>query len=253
MSEPQTPPLVQDFEAALEWWRLAGVNTGFADDVTDWLAVPEAEAPVPAETVPAAEPQRRAALPEVPRAAIGSERASWPTDLSAFKRWWLESDGLDAGGSFPRVAPRGEAGAALMVLVPEPEEVDREALLSGPEGKLLAGFLAAAGLGGDQTYLAAALPRHTPLPEWDRLKADGLGDLLAHHVALAAPKRIIAFGRNILPLLGHDTAQGAAVLRVFNHDGVSVPLMGAATLGELLRSAGRRKQLWQRWLEWTEG
>lgn len=253
MIEPQTPPLVQDFEAALEWWRLAGVDTDFADDVTDWLAAPEAEVAAPAQTVPAAEPQRRAALPDLPRVEMGGGRASWPTDLAAFQRWWLESERLDAGGSFPRVAPRGEAGAALMVLVPEPEEADRETLLSGPEGKLLAGFLAAAGLAAEQSYVAAALPRHTPLPDWAQLKDDGLGDLLAHHIALAAPKRIIAFGRNILPLLGHDTAQGAATLRVFNHDGVSVPLMAAPTLGELLRSAGRRKQLWQRWLDWTEG
>ncbi|MCR2833671.1 hypothetical protein [Parerythrobacter lacustris] len=244
---------MQEFEAALDWWRLAGVDTDFADDVTDWLATPEAEATAPAPVPSATQPQRRALVPDKPRVAIGGERAGWPTDLSAFHRWWLESDTLDAGGSFPRIAPRGLAGAELMVVVPEPEEVDRETLMSGPEGKLLAGFLAAAGLGTNQTYLAAALPRHTPLPEWDRLKADGLGDLLAHHVALAAPNRIIAFGRNILPLLGHDTAQAAATLRVFNHDGVSVPLMAAPTLGELLRSAGRRKQLWQRWLDWTEG
>lgn len=251
MDERQSPPLVQEFEAALDWWRLAGVDTDFEDDATDWLAVPEAEALAPAEAPPRLEPQRRVPVPELPSIAIGGERANWPTDLAAFHKWWLESDTLDAGGSFPRIAPRGAAGAALMVLVPEPEEADRDSLLSGPEGKLLAGFLTATGV--DQSYLATALPRHTPLPDWAQLKADGLGDLLVHHIALAAPKRIIAFGRNILPLLGHDTAQGAATLRVFNHDGVSVPLMAAPTLGELLRSAGRRKQLWQRWLDWTEG
>ena len=266
MNKQQSPSLAQDYEAAIEWWQLAGVDTDYADDATDWLAAPEAEAepaqrPAPAHK-PAAKPDP---APSVPRVAIGGDKSGWPQSLEEFQRWWLESGTLDAGGSYPRVAPRrsvggsgdssagSSAGTALMVIVPEPEEADRETLLSGPEGRLLAGFLAAAGIAPGSTYIASTLPRHTPLPDWGQLKADGVGDLLAHHIALAAPNRILAFGRNILPLLGHDTAQGAAILRDFNHDGGSVPVMGAATLGELLRSAGRRKQFWHRWLDWTEG
>nr|WP_137678263.1 hypothetical protein [Parerythrobacter lutipelagi] len=254
MGNPRTLELIQDYEAAREWWQLAGVDCEFENDATDWLAEPEqappADAPamVPKQTKPA-----RPAAPEIPRVQFGGEKSAWPVDIAKFQSWWVDSPDVDGGGSYPLIAPRGNAGASLMVIVPEPEQTDRDALLSGPDGKLLASFLSAAAISPDSVYLASVLMRHTPLPEWKQLKADGVGELLAHHISLVAPKRILAFGRNILPLLSHDTAQDPPVLQDFNHDRGSVALMGAATLGELLRSVGRRKQFWRRWLDWTEG
>ncbi len=232
----------------LDWWREAGVDAEFSDEPHGWLADP----------AKAGEPERPARPVEKPKPApppepkIGGPRDGWPQDLGAFHQWWLAEPSLDEGGLAPRVAPVGEAGADLMILVAMPEEADRDALLSGPHGKLIDGFLNAAGISADKVYRASALPRHTPLADWEQIERQGMGAVLAHHVALVQPKRVIAFGRNILPLCGHDPAQGTQKLRSINHEGVRVPALFEAGLERLLGNWQLRARFWQRWLEWTD-
>lgn len=243
-----------DFAAALDWWREAGVTNDFGDDATAWLAEPKEE-PERQASQPSHPPALERQLDPEPKdiAKFGGERSKWPGDLAAFAQWWMEEPSLDAGGTGPRVAPRGSVGASLMIIVAEPERDDRDRLLAGEQGRVLDGFLRAAGIAEEQYYLASALPRAVPMPDWPGLKAAGLGDLLEHHVRLVDPKRILVFGRNILPLIGNPSAQGSAVLREFNHEGRSVPVMGCRGLSELLRKAAAREQLWKRWLDWTDG
>jgi DNA polymerase len=139
-----------------------------------------------------------------------------------------------------------------MFLVPMPEAGDSDSLLSGPEGKLLASFATAAGLTQESLYWASALPRHTPLPDWDRLAVDGLGDVLLHHIALAAPQRVIVFGRNVSPLLGHDPAQAAPAVSEIAIQSRSVQVLTTYAPGRLLEHPRLRKELWQHWLDWTD-
>src|SRR3546814_19808883 len=54
-----------------------------------------------------------------------------PQDLAAFRQWWLSEPGLDTIGPRGRIAPQGEAGAGLMVLVMDPEAGDSQSLPSG--------------------------------------------------------------------------------------------------------------------------
>ncbi len=263
MTSPPSPPerstLAEEFAAAQEWWRDAGVDYDYADDAAQWLSGPAASDTGPARQSPQKQRQEQPQTPgneeakPVTPTMLGGEKQNWPTDLAAFQNWWLAEPGLDGGGSFPRVAARGSTGAALMVIVAEPEQTDTNILLSGPQGQLLGNILAAMGIPREETYLAAALPRHTPMPDWVNLQAAGLDILLHHHIALAAPQKICVLGRNIWPLLGHNLAHAAANLPDFNHDSRSVPVMGAEGLAELLRSAPRRARFWKRWLEWTDG
>lgn len=250
MTEPSPHTLADEFAAALNWWRDAGVDHDYSDDVTDWLAAPEAQSPV--EQQPPAQKRKTAPAPPPPPKKIGGDCSNWPRDLSAFQEWFATDNSVDDGGAFPAVRPTGAPGAELMVLVPEPEENDRDALLSGPQGRLLKGILQAAGIPADQVYIAAVLRRHTPMPDWADLRGAGLGDVVHHHILLAAPKRLLTFGRSIPSLLGNDTAQGSVILQNINHDGRSIAAMGASSLSELLRSASRRQRFWQRWLEWTD-
>lgn len=230
--------------AAQAWWREAGVDLAFRDEPQPWLAEEAAaEAPV----------QKAADQPARPKPRIGGDPAAWPQDLPAFRRWWLEEPSLDAGGLAPRVPPRGEAGAAVMLLVPMPEADDRDILLSGPEGRLLASLAAAMGLTPEQFYLAAALPRHMPHPDWAQLRADGLGEVLLHHVRLVAPRRLIVLGTRILPLVGHDPAQAAPAVSELAIQGRAVPMLTSYAPDRLLGHAGQRAALWQRWLDWTDG
>ena len=244
-------PLKDDIAGALEWWREAGVDAAYADEPQAWLAEPE----TPDQLLSSTPETRRNSAPtlEPPTPKIGGIREAWPSNLAEFSNWWLTESSLDEGGLYPRVSPSGEAGAELMVLVPMPEEEDRDALLAGPQGRLLNGFLSAASLSPRQVYRAAVLPRHTPLAEWAELERQGMGAVLAHHVALARPRRLLVLGRNILPLCGHDPAQGAQMLRSFNHEGGSVPALFAAGLERLLGNWQLRARLWQHWLDWADG
>jgi DNA polymerase len=245
MSPRPTPTLAESLAAAQAWWREAGVDYGYRDEPLGWLADEEpAGQPTPAMPAPKPEPEH---------SPIGGERAGWPQDLAAFRRWWLEELSLDVGGLHPRVAPRGEAGAELMMLVTMPEADDRETLLSGAHGRLLASFARAAGLAPETVAIAAALPRHMPLPDWNALAARGHGEILLHLLALARPQRLIVFGRGILPLLGHSPAQGAPAVSELSIQGRPLPLLWTYAPENLLKSDRERATLWRRWLDWTDG
>lgn len=233
--------LASDYAAALDWWREAGVDLDYAEEPTAWLREPVVEAQIdpapPPRTVPrpSAAPALERALAREPGAPIGGDPARWPADLAGFGDFWLTEPSLDPGALAERVAPVGEAGAALMVLVGQPEEGDREALLSGDQGALLTRILRAMGFDESQVYLASALPRCTPLPDWDDLAARGLAALTRHHIALAAPARLITFGR-APEMLARDAG---------------VPTLAAPQLETLARSSAHKRRFWNAWLEWS--
>ena len=237
------PTLAESIAAAQAWWREAGVDLAFHDQPQGWLA--EEKPPVEVKAAPVK------ALPP-PKAKIGGDPAGWPQDLAVFRQWWLEQPSLDQGGTHPRVAPRGEAGAPLMMLVPMPEVEDRDTLLAGSHGRLLGSFATAAGIVPEAVYLASALPRHTALPDWQRLGEDGLGEVLLHHIGLAAPQRLIVMGSGILPLLGHGPAQAAPAVSELAIQGRKMPLLASFAPERLLGNARQRAALWQCWLEWTD-
>ena len=243
MDKASPPSLSESISAAQAWWREAGVDLVFHDEPQGWLAE---DAPA----VEAAPAPKKPAPPPKPR--IGGDPSAWPRDLAAFHRWWIEEPGLDEGGAGPRVAPRGEAGAALMLLVPMPEADDRDTLLSGPEGRLLASLTTAMGLAPEQVYLAAALPGHAAMPDWERLRADGMGDILLHHIELAAPKRLMVLGTRILPLLGHDPAQAAPGVSELAIQADALPVLASYAPERLLGNARQRAALWRSWLDWTD-
>lgn len=253
---PEIAPLSScQIMAALAWWNEAGVDCDFNDEATDWLAeVTPAESPAPAANAPGAvreEPPRPAPhhAPTMPD-LLGPDP---PRDLAAFRQWWLSEPGLDRVGPRGRIAPQGEAGAELMVLVMDPETDDRETLLAGGQGRLLDAMLCAMGLARPQVYLASVLPRHTPMVEAEALIGQGMREVLLHHVALAAPRRILAFGTGIPPLLGHDTSLAAAALPEIYHENRSIPVLAIEGLDSLAAMPRLKARFWRKWLEWSEG
>lgn len=242
--------MAEQITAAIDWWRAAGVDHDFADAARDWLAAPEPAAtalqesrsPAPAFVAPVPPPV------EIPR--IGGDPVGWPQDLAAFAAWWLAEPALDGGQVHGRIAPRGPHGAELMVLVDHPEAGDSQDLLSGDQGRLLNAILAALGIGPDQAYIASALPRHMPLPDWAALRAAKLDELLLHHIALAAPKRLIVFGPHVSSLLGHDPANSADPARHFYHVGAQIPALAASGLESLMARPRGKAALWKALLDW---
>jgi uracil-DNA glycosylase len=232
---PSTGPqaaLTRDIAAALDWWRAAGVDQDFEADPRDWLAPLAPDAPVP------------------PTPKITIERSGWPQDLASFADWWASEPSLDGGQVSGRVPPHGPPGAAIMVLVDQPEEADAQSLLSAEQGHLVRAILAALQIDPDQTYFASLLPRHTPMADWAALGEAGLGDLALHHIALAAPKRLISFGPHVSSLLGHDRTKSAEPFQQFYHVGASIPALAAPGLSTLLARPRGKAVLWQALLEW---
>jgi DNA polymerase len=278
MDDGGKPNLAAEIAGALDWWRDAGVDGLFADAPTRWLAEEKAPSPRGAEGVaqqqrgglrreddrPATESATRGTTAEGPRlrgdaaaqAAGAIDRSGWPQDLATFAEWWLSEPALDDGRISGRVPPRGEAAAELMIIVPEPERDDAAQtparLLSGPQGRLLDAMLAAMEIAPAQAYVASVLPRHTPMADWDAVATKGFGALLAHHVKLVGPRRLVALGSNILPLLGHDPAHNPAVLRQFNQQGLTIPLLAGKSLAALLERPRWKAGLWQGWLDWMQ-
>ncbi len=262
------PSLAQEFEAALAWWQMAGVDCDFADDATAWLAEPGA-APATAgaqgvpprragANAPVSSPQDIVArglapLPAATEQAVPARR-DWlgdspPADLAAFRQWWMETPDLSPSRGFPRVPPRGERGAALMVLVPQPEADDSDRLLDGPQGRLLANILAAMGLDESAVYIAACLPAHTPMADLPVLAAGGMDAVTAHHVKLVAPARLVAFGSALGPMLGGTSDQA---LREINYIAGNIPVLSSEALDALMDMPRLKARFWRRWMEWSE-
>lgn len=238
-------------EAALGWWADAGVDAAFVDAPQDWLAA-ETPAP-PTRTAPALPPvekrPQRVSAPGGTAQNIAEDRSGWPQKFEDFAAWWLSEPSLTPRGA-RRLTPVGPQGAKLMVLVPMPAEDDGEVLLSGRCGKLLDGMLGAMGIDQGQVYRASALPARIALPDWAGLGASGLGAVLKRHIALAAPERMLVFGRSdISALLGHDLAHNAHHLRALNHDNGSVTAGFEYDLETLLAKPSWKAGVWQRWLD----
>ncbi len=243
MESHRNPDLKAQLAASFEWWRDAGVDCDFIDAPRQWIAVSEEVA----EKSVVISPEVKVAPPPPPPSL------ALPEDFASFAPWWLTEPALDGGQTGQRVPPRGVRHAEVMLLVPEPEREDGEVLLSGPQGRLLEAMLAAMGIDPDATYLASALPRHTPMADWDAVRASGMGEVLCRHVALAAPKCLIVLGGNILPLLGNDLPNKPDVSRQFKHGDLTVPILATRELSAMVERPRWKAAFWQSWLEWPAG
>ncbi|KZZ05449.1 hypothetical protein, partial [Erythrobacter sp. HI0077] len=198
--------------------------------------------------------QRKTALeraleqPGAPSLAI--DPAALPATLEKFREWWMTDTALAEGALDRRVPPRGVAGARLMIVLPQPFDDDGDGLLTGGAAPFCAAMLRAMGIAEHEVYFASALPAPMAMPEWDRLAAAGLGQVLRHHIALAAAQRVLLCGRAQLALFGIAPEQAREPLSV-DCNGSPHALLAAPDLRNLARSAVRRENFWNRWLDWT--
>jgi len=214
--------------AVQDWWRDAGVDHAFVDEPLAMLAEPEVAAPPPARVRPVAP------VVEAAPAAPLFTAHDLPADLAAFREWWCDPASPLPGPPAPRVAPRGEVGAKLMLIAPMPEQDDSESLLSGPQGRMLLNMLRALGISEADAYFATALPAAMQMPDWDGLAATGLGTVIAHHIALAQPQRVLVLGSPLAAMLGE----------------IAQPTLATFAPDQLLAHPRQRARLWPRLLDW---
>jgi DNA polymerase len=168
----------QELASALDWWADAGVDTLLQDDPRDWLARPVARPDnIAAEAVAEAPPEILA------------------DTLEAFIAWRMGNAAPEAEWLTPFVAASGRPDSPLMVMTDMPEGDDSESLLSGPAGRLFDRMLAAIGESRETVYLtslAAARPLTGRIPPEQEAR---LIELARHHIALAAPKKLLLLGQ----------------------------------------------------------
>ncbi len=257
MTGPPLAALEKELAGYLSWWSEAGVSHALSDTPRALLRMDE-PAPSDKDARPDTSSGPSAAIGEVAgrQPTIGGNPQSWPRDLAAFREWWLTEPLLELGGTGPRLASRGEPGAALMVLVPMPEPGDRDRLLEGREGTFVAAMLSAMRIAPADTVIAAALPRYMAAPDWTGLAKAGLGALARHHLSLARPARLLVLGHAILPLLGHGSTQAPGDVRETAMDTgagtIQLPTLAGLAPARLLENARQRASLWRRWLAWTQ-
>ncbi|WP_341209248.1 uracil-DNA glycosylase family protein [uncultured Sphingomonas sp.] len=168
--------------SALDWWHDAGVDVvvgdeGFAwlDSAAQQLAARQTVRPVAAEAV----------------AAAGD---ALPKEAAAFAAWRVGDAAPEARWGGGAIAASGPADAELMVFVDCPERDDRELLMEGEVGRLFERMLAAIGRSRGDTALASVCVRRPTTGRVPRDVAVRLGEIARHHVALAAPKRLLVMG-----------------------------------------------------------
>lgn len=253
------PTLSYELQAALDWWRLAGVDSDYVDDATDWLGSAgdqsAGEKPSGANNAKAklqgSHPNQETAPEPVKPARVDLLGPNPPGDLAAFQEWWMSAPGLDTIGPRGRVAPRGVANPELMVLVIDPEQGDKDRLLSGPQGRLLTRIIAAMGINQESVYFASALPRHTPMADTASLAASGMDEITQFHVNLVNPQKVLALGAGIPPLLGHALTNDLSLLREINQTSTPRPLFVTEGLDAMMAMPRLKAKFWRRWIEWS--
>lgn len=244
MQNRQNLSLGEQLAAVQDWWRDAGVDQLFEDEVQVWLAEKAEEQVAPLQPAIA---KRAKSKPKEEAPEPLYKAADLPQDLASFQQWWTDPANDLPHGKRARIAPRGKAGARLMFLVQMPESADTEQLLSGQQGRLLTNIARALGIAEEELYFASALPCHCALPDFEGLAAQGFGAVVKHHITLVRPERLAIFSSKLPILLGQDPANPNDRLS----ERAGVKSLATFAPERLLDHPRQRARLWQRLLDWT--
>lgn len=196
--------------SALDWWAEAGVDTLADDSPRDWLAA-TANAATTAQIIPI--------LP-TPAAAV-----TLPETLAAMRALLL-SDAAIPGPANARIDAAGDPASGVAVVVDMPEADDRASgsLLSGEVGALFDRMLGAIKLDRTQLYLIPFSPARPTTGRLSEAHIKALKPLLLHHLALAAPKKLLLLGdAPVQALLGQPAAKARDARHAVSIGGADLP------------------------------
>jgi uracil-DNA glycosylase family 4 len=192
--------------SAIEWWIDAGVDASVDETPRDWLA---------AIAVPAGRAARGGAAAVVEAGPV----AALPATLDAFLAWRASEAAPEAAWPGGIIAASGPVDARLLVMVDVPEREDGEAgaLLTGAAGRLFDRMLAAIGYDRGSIHLVAVCPKRPVAGRVAPEIEERLSEIARHHVALVAPKRVLLLGNApSRAVLGADVAPARGSLRAVN-------------------------------------
>lgn len=217
--------------SALEWWRDAGVDCEIDDNPRDWLAR------IPAPAAPPA--SFREAVAEAPRL---------PETLAEFAEWRTGPTAPEADWSGKALGSQGDAASGLMIVVDMPDREDdvAGALLSGSAGRLFDRMLAAIGRDRQTIYLTALFVKRPPAGRVTEAAGRNMEALIRHHLALAAPKRVLALGNAASrAITGMDVASARGSLRAVHHDGGTSDVVASFHPRFLLERPAAKADAWR--------
>ena len=219
--------------SALNWWREAGVDVLVEDEARDWTARP----------APTAQPD----APPRPGPAEPEPEAPLPATIEAFLDWRYGAGAPEAAIGEPIVPAEGDVAAPLMIVTDLPEfDGGTPALLDGAAGKLFDRILAAIGRSRESIYLVplcAARPITAQVP---RDLEEKLGEILRHHIALAAPARLLLLGQaTSRAVLGTDADKNPEGLTPFNYSGGQSQTVAIRHPRFLLNRPGAKADAWK--------
>ena len=214
----------------VDWWVTAGLDTLVDDRPRDWLAAGHAPAAVatPA-SADAAQPEQFATI-----AALHAHLAA--------------ADLPQAGPPARRIAPSGDPQAALAVILdmPDADDVAAGALLSGRVGTLFDRMLAAIGQRRDGVYLAPLCPGCPPGSRIDDVAMASLGTTMRLHLSLTAAKAVLLIGDTVSrALLGMDCSSARGRTHDLNHDSGTVVAIATLHPRTLLRQPSLKAESWK--------
>lgn len=216
--------------ATLDWWREAGVDTLVEDAPRDWLTPLSPAAPAPT-AMPAAPPPD--ALPDT---------------MEAFLAWRTGSGAPEAGWSGDWLIAAAPTQARVMVLADCPDRDDGPGggLLSGASGQLFDAMLAAVGIARADVHLAATCAKRPIAGRLPPDSADRLAEIARHHVALAAPTRLLLLGDAASrAILGMTVREAQGNLHRFNHRNGQTGVVATFHPRLLIERPGQKAQAWK--------
>ena len=217
--------------SALDWWQGAGVDTPIAEEPRNWLA------------------ETRANIATAPAIDTPLAPATLPNTLAGFHQWIETSaDMPDGSRQGRRILPAGHPASGIMVIIDMPEPADGAAgtLLCDDSGQLFDRMLAAIGRDRASIYFTSLCFERPIGGQTNPATIGRLGEIARHHIALAAPKRVLLMGQAVSrAILGTELISARGKLLEVNHDGAKTEAVATFAPRFLIQSPARKADAWR--------
>lgn len=270
------PPFETDEEliSYWQWWHMAGVEHGYAEEPSGWLhssdtenAAPKSEPVAPIQTSNIkqsvslhphqnknAEQQNYSRHNLADPAALADHPKELPNSYDDIAQWWETSDDLVMiSGNGPRIFPVLKPSPKLLIISDMPAEDDNISLFTGASGTLLSNILQAVRIESDDAAILSILPQYSLDTSMELDRKHYWSQIAQHLIALIEPQNIMLVGNFPKAIITEkDIAENRRSLQNINHNQRSIPLSASAHPRTLVEKPTLKRAAWRDWLKLRE-